>query len=267
MMRLRLFAAAVTLAGCAAGPSAAVTGDPGEIVTAPPSASAPSPYGSAVARNDEPASGTTTTHAFSCRPDAFCDDFESADPSSRWTASSTTAATLIDFVGPSASPGAQSLRVRTEGGVGAWLERDGGTKTSHWAGALGFALRLDALPTERLAGPRLVVTRPEGEASIGIAVTSEGLVLEQTADGKTTTNVVAAPAPNAWTRIILGVETNEAAAAPYGRLEVAVDDGDLQVYAVMVPVHTGALSVRAGVVEAPSASATTQIDDVMFFAH
>jgi hypothetical protein len=133
--------------------------------------------------------------------------------------------------------------------------------------ALGFALRLDALPADRLAGPRLVVTRPEGEASIGIAVTSEGLVLEQTADGKTTTNVVAAATPNAWTRIILGVETNEAASAPYGRLEVAVDDDDLQVYAVMVPVHTGALTVRAGVVEAPSAYATTQIDDVMFFAH
>jgi len=267
-MRLRLFAAAVTLAGCAAGSDAAVSaGDPGEIVGAPPSASAPSPYANAVARNDEPANGTTTTHAFNCRPDAFCDDFESADPSSRWTASSSTAATLIDFVGPSASPGSQSLRVRTEGGVGAWLERDGGTKASHWAGALGFALRLDALPADRLAGPRLVVTRPEGEASIGIAVTSEGLVLEQTADGKTTTNVVAAATPNAWTRIILGVETNEAASAPYGRLEVAVDDDDLQVYAVMVPVHTGALTVRAGVVEAPSAYATTQIDDVMFFAH
>jgi hypothetical protein len=263
MMRSLVVLLAACVAACAA-PTGTAIGDPAEIVGAPPAKQAPSPTAGARDLNDAPAGDApVVAHAFTCRSDAFCEDFESANPAARWT-SETADAALLEFVAPSASPGARSMRVTTSAAAAsAYLRLDGGAHTTHWAGAFGFAIRLDALPSARLRGPRLVT---DAGASVAVAITPAGIVLEQH-DASHDESVGLAPAKAAsWQRITIGVEANDAPSAPYGRIEVSIDGGDLAVYALDVPIHAGALELHAGVTKADLVASAIQLDDVMFFS-
>jgi hypothetical protein len=282
MMRTRvvIVAACVAACGAPAESTTGATGAPAEIV-APPAAHGAGDgaregstfANGAVANGPSIAEGLpAVTHAFTCRADAFCEDFESLDPAARWTSAVVSASDVVAFLAPSASKGARSMRVEAgASGGGAYLLLDGGPGGGErWAGAFGFALRLDAPPATRLGGPRLVATLPAGEGALGVAVTPAGFVLEQRAPGAPDSARVLTPltAPGAWHRVVIGVESNASpsGAPPYGRVEIAIDDGDLAVDDLLVPVHAGSLELQVGVTEPDTAPAAVQIDDVMFFA-
>jgi hypothetical protein len=214
------------------------------------------------------------TLEFQCRSDAFCEDFESADPASRWSGASAPGAPFA-FVAPSASKGARSMRVTSiASGAPVFLRKDGGAFTGALFGAVAFAIRVDATASVALGGPTLALTGAGGgEATIGVVLRAEGVALEQHATTcaapacRERADVVAAPvSPGAWHTVVVGFEVNESPAPPYGRLEIGVDGADLTTYSLTVPFFEGALELRAGITSPDTALAGVQIDDVMFFA-
>ncbi|HEY8074843.1 MAG TPA: hypothetical protein VIF62_12055 [Labilithrix sp.] len=252
MMRPLVIAAlSGLLAACASGEADDPSGGESDVVTSapprPPEQAARPPI-------------SVSPLEFQCRSDAFCENFESADPSARWTSESGAG---ILFAAPSASRGARSLRVATD--APAFLVERGKASV---AGALSVAFRLDAAPRARLGGPAIVV----GDASIVLAIAPEGIVLEQhdawCPSCRKREDLVAPAAPGTWHFVVLGFEANGATSAPYGRLEIGVDGGDLSTVALDVPLYGADVELHAGVTTADvGAGNALAIDDVMFLLH
>jgi len=264
-MRARVVFAAACLTACAA-PADPSAGDPQEIVAAPDGRRSP-PSAADIARADVPTPDPPkVAHAYACRSDAFCEDFESADPFARWTSSTTTGPGALDLLAPSASLGARSMHARAgDPTATAYLHESGPGASAHLAGAFGFAIRLDALPSATLGGPRLAVDLPTGIATIGITVTADGFFLEQRSEGVDLAIPIGPATADAWHRITVGLEANEAAVAPYGRVEVSIDGGDLAAYKLVVPVYAGPLELHAGITRPDPTATSLELDDVMFF--
>jgi hypothetical protein len=263
-MRSVVFAVAVALVmGCSAGSvDPDLSSGEDEIAVKAP--------GSGASRTPAPGDGVATTLRpapkalqLLCRPDAFCEDFEAVDPTSHWTGKVVSTGGALAFVGPSASLGAQSLHVTATPDGAAYLRLDGGYAPATWAGALTFAIDVAAPPSRRVAGPELAV----GEARIVLSYSRDTLVIEQRygADFAYAT-VVATPAFGAWQRVAIGLEVNESSAAPYGRLEVSVDGGELHHMPLAVPLYGGTRELRAGVTAPDLADANVSLDDIVFFA-
>ena len=211
---------------------------------------------------------------FVCRKNAFCDDFEEAAPLARWTNSVVTLG-AVDFVGPSASHGVKALRASTTGSGGAaFLVLAGPALGQTWAGSLGFALRVDALPAKVLGGPEIAVTDTSGAITrIGFSVRPEGIALHQYFEScaghacEARSDLVSDVRPGVWRTLTVGIETSGSSAPPYGRIEVTVDGGDLIVLPLSVTHFDGRAEVHAGITVADSVPATARIDDVVFFTH
>ncbi|MBX3189092.1 MAG: hypothetical protein KF819_18870 [Labilithrix sp.] len=208
--------------------------------------------------------------AFVCRKGAFCDDFESALPGARWTATKEDQGGAIDFVTPSSSLGARSMRARVTASEGssAYLVVEGAELSSRWSGALGFSILLDALPVAALGGPRIVVPTADGEAAIGVSMRPEGIVLEQSSpDGVVRADLVSLDtADGKWARVVIGVEASgPIGGGAFGRIEISVDGSDNLDLPLAVAPFGGRVEVRAGITSPDAAPATARVDDVMFF--
>lgn len=210
---------------------------------------------------------------FSCRKDAFCDDFESATPGSTWS-TPAAAAGSIAFVGPSSSLGVRALRATADAsGPPSFLELAGRAALGSWAGALGVSVRVDALPQVSIAGPEIVARDESGAAiaRIAIVVTHQGLALEQRGAGCEASSCAArldllVPlAAGEWSRVVVGVEAQNVDAAPYGRVEISVDGSDNAVVPLVVRPIGGTVGIAAGITRADLVPSTLRVDDVMFF--
>jgi len=213
-----------------------------------------------------------------CKKNAFCDDFEGADPGSRWTGTVATGG-VVDFVGPSSAVGANALRTVTPAASGggasaAYLTLAGPDLGTQWVGSLAFSFRVEATPAAMLGGPEIAVVDANGMTTrIGFSVRPEGIALHQhfeSCTGPTCTqrsDVVTDVKPGEWRRLTVAVETTGASAAPYGRIEVTVDGGEVILLPLEVTPFNGRSEVRAGITVADSAPATARIDDVVFFTH
>lgn len=111
-----------------------------------------------------------------------------------------------------------------------------------------------------------------GPITIRIALKPEGLVLEQLASETcrrdrcvTSSQIIAASQPAHWYRVTVGVEANARQAAPYGRVEVIVDGGDLQATDLTVPLYEGSMFLRAGITQGDARPASAHLDDVTLF--
>jgi hypothetical protein len=101
-------------------------------------------------------------------------------------------------------------------------------------------------------------------------MTPEGVFLEQRGtaeclrDRCVDARTRLAPAhANHWYRITLGFEVNARQAAPYGRLEASVDNGDMQSTDLSVPFYDGSVFLSAGVTKGdPGRRALADLDDV-----
>lgn len=209
-----------------------------------------------------------------CKKDAFCEDFEEPSPATRWT-STVAAAGSVDFPGPSSSLGAHALRAMTTGtGGSAYLTLDGAALGGQWVGALGFSLRVDALPTTTVGGPEIAVVDANGASTrIGFSVRPDGIALHQlfeSCSGSPCTSrsdLVSDVKPGEWRQLVVAIETYGTTTPPYGRIEVTVDDGGLIVLPLMVTPFDGRAEAHAGITVADVAPATARIDDVTFYAH
>src|SRR5438067_1425367 len=131
------------------------------------------PVVSAPEPKDAVAHAAAAPLSLACRSDAFCEDFESADPTSRWTA---VGGDGLSFVAPSASHGVRSMRVAAHGGAPpAYLRLENGTQGASFSGALAFALRLDGAPAARIGGPVVAI----GDARVGVELWPHGVMLAQ----------------------------------------------------------------------------------------
>jgi hypothetical protein len=210
----------------------------------------------------------------SCKPGAFCDDFEEPSPAKRWT-STIAISGIVDFPGPSSSMGAHALRASTSAAGGtAYLTRHGAAVGSSWVGALAFSLRIDALPVAALGGPEIAIVDASGTTThVGFSVTPEGIALHQVSEscgGSTCTSrsdLVSDVKPGEWRHLVVAVETYGTTSSPYGRIEVSVDDGGLIVLPLTVMPYDGLAEARPGITVADVAPATARIDDVTFYAY
>jgi hypothetical protein len=253
----------LALAGCASGGDASGIGD---VAPAQEPGAARSP--AAAVADGRVAPAPAEPLAFVCRSDAFCEDFEGTDPASRWSGASQSG---FAFVAPSASRGVRSMRVAAKAGAApVYLLLDAGARGASFSGALSFAVRLDAVPAARIAGPSVVV----GGATIGVELRPHGMVLVQQAVACTPPTCLArgdlvsdasAVAPGVWHRVVIGFEVNGADAPPYGRIEIGVDGADLVDASLTVPLFDGAAELHAGVTIADEAPFGFNLDDVMFF--
>jgi hypothetical protein len=248
----RLFA--IALVGCATGSDASGVGG-GSPPADEQTGVAPAP---------------AETLAFACRADAFCEDFESADPASRWTA---VAGDGFSFVAPSASRGARSMRIAAKAGAPpAFLRLDGGSRGASFSATLAFAVRLDRAPAARLGGPLVMV----GDARIGVELWPHGLMLAQNMIGAcdlptcgVRSDVVSdarAVAPGVWHTVVLDFQVAAAGAAPYGRVEIGVDGEAIIDVDVTVPLLAGASELHVGVTIPDEAPFGLNLDDVMFLS-
>ncbi|MBS2018358.1 MAG: hypothetical protein JST00_36165 [Deltaproteobacteria bacterium] len=225
---------------------------------------------------DDGTRATKPLAQFSCRKDAFCDDFEGKVlPGSLWSVVPAGATNdTLAFVGPSSSLGARALRVSTgANGAPSFLEVAGKKPASGWAGAFGVSIRVDALPEESLAGPEILVRDDAGVAlaRIAIVVTSVGIGLEQRGAGCEATacaerlDMLLPAIAGDWHRVVVGVEAVDAEAPPYGRVEVSIDGSDNAAVPLALRSVGGRISVAAGITRADVAPAVLRVDDVMFF--
>lgn len=247
MMRRLL---AIGLVGCAAGSDASGIG---------------------VAPAEQPAPvAPVAPLSFACRADAFCEDFESADPASRWTA---VAGGGFTFVPPSASRGARSMRIAAGAGASpVYLRLDGGAPGASFSGALAFAVRLDAAPAARIGGPVVAI----GDARVGVELWPHGVKVAQKMIGacdlptcSVRSDVVsdeAAVTPGVWHTFVVDFECAAGAAAPYGRVRIGVDGAPLVDVDVTVPLFAGPAELHAGVTIADEAPFAMNLDDVMFLS-
>ncbi|MDB4937383.1 MAG: hypothetical protein JWP87_4355 [Labilithrix sp.] len=209
--------------------------------------------------------------AFVCRKGAFCEDFEEQGYASHWKSAFTTGDGILESNTESASVGRGSLRLFTKDAASsAYLLSERGTVSGNWSGVLGFAFRVAEVPHAYLGGPELTVKTPDGPIVIRVSMTPEGVFVEQhgTAeclrDRCVDSRTLLAPAhANHWYRITLGLEVNPHQAAPYGRLEASVDQGDVLSTDLNVPFYDGSVFLSAGLTEGdPGRRALADLDDV-----
>jgi hypothetical protein len=195
---------------------------------------------------------------FVCRTGAFCEDFEEQGFATRWGESFTSGTGTIEQTTASASLGRGSLRLFTaDESSSAYLREKKGTVAGHWSGVLGFAFRVAAVPSRYLGGPELTLDTADGPVTIRLAMTPEGVFVEQQSTAACASKrctpkstFLAAAHPNHWYRITLGFEVNPADVAPYGRLEAAVDDsGDVVSTDLSVPFYDGVMALSAGITQ------------------
>lgn len=207
---------------------------------------------------------------FVCRKNAFCEDFEEQSWTTRWNDVVTTDGGKIELGRESASSGRGALRLSAHDAAStAFLVAEPGVVAGDWSGLLGFAFRLDQIPAKYVGGPELTVQTADGPITVRIAVRPEGVVLEQLA-GETclrdrcqpSSRIIAAAQPNHWYRVRLGLEVNPSEKAPYGRIEVSVDGGELQSQDLTVPFFEGRITMRAGITQGDTRRALADLDDV-----
>jgi hypothetical protein len=269
--------------GCAAGTSdETAAAQPGPVVAysatghaaLPPEPRTDAPRIALHAVERELAARTAAIASSACKKGAFCDDFEDAAPGTRWSGTVASAG-VVELGSASTTLGAHSLRTSTSGAGGlAYLTVDAAVVGSHWAGALGFSMRVDAAPSASLGGPAITVALGSGASvRIGFSVTAEAISLHQYAGDcgdapcDVRTDRVTSMKPGEWRRLVVAVEAASSLAPPYGRVEVTVDGGELITLPLVVPAFAGPASVQAGITAADDAPATVSIDDVVFETH
>jgi hypothetical protein len=279
---------ATAAAGCAEGSATTgddLSGDPVIALTAPgpPGATLPE-LGSTERVVPTTVAASTTKHLAAaspfaittCKKGAFCDDFEEATPTTRWTSTVLASSGALDFPGPSSSLGVHALRaVTSSAGGAAYLTRNGGAVGGQWVGVLELALRVDAVPAVALGGPELAVVDDAGAATrIGLSIHPDGLALEQHFESCAGSGCSARShlvsnetKPGEWRHVVVAVETYGTTAPPFGRIEVLVDGGDLIVLPLTVTLSDGRAEARAGITSGDTAPATARVDDVTFYAH
>jgi hypothetical protein len=217
---------------------------------------------------------TTPLVHVGCKKNAFCEDFEGADPASRWTSTVATDG-VVDFVGPSSAVGTRALRTTTTAaGAGAYLTLAGPSFGTQWVGSLAFSFRVERAPSTALGGPEIAVIDANGLTTrIGFSVRPDGIALHQHFDTctgaacTTRSDLVTDVKPGEWRRLTLAVETTGSSAPPYGRIEITVDGSEVMLLPLSVTPFDGKAEVRAGITAADTAAATARVDDVVFFAH
>lgn len=195
---------------------------------------------------------------FVCRPGAFCEDFEQQGFARRWASSLTTGSGSIESGTASASLGRRSLRLFTaDDSSSAYLVEDKGIVKGQWSGVLGFAFRIDAVPSKYLGGPELTMQTADGPMTVRLSVAPEGVFVEQLSTAECLhercvpkRTLVAQAHPSDWYRVTLGFEVNPANGGSYGRLEISVDDSGVVVSTdLTVPFYDGALTLNAGITQ------------------
>ncbi|MBX3189093.1 MAG: hypothetical protein KF819_18875 [Labilithrix sp.] len=215
----------------------------------------------------------TKPAAFVCRKGAFCDDFEEKSLGTRWSDLVQESGGRVRLgEGSSASAGRGSLEIFTrDASSRAFLSHEVVADLSgSWSGALGFALRVDSVPRKALGGPELTMTTSDGVLAIGVVLKPEGLVLEQRATEsclkedrcKSRSWVIAPALDNHWYDVRIGVEANPADIAPYGRIEITVDGGELLAGDLTIPMFDRGAFLRAGVTQGDIEPARAVVDDV-----
>lgn len=208
---------------------------------------------------------------FVCRPGAFCEDFEEAAYAPHWAGTFTTGEGTVDLGTDSASLGRGSLRLTTrDAASSAYLLQSKGEVGKSWSGVLGFALRVDQVPNRYLGGPELTLRTADGPLTIRISMRPDGVYLEQRSTAECLrdrcqpkSTLIAPAKPNHWYRINVGVEANANDAAPYGRVEAAVQGGDNVSTDLALPFYAGSAFLSAGITEGdPGARVFADLDDV-----
>lgn len=214
-----------------------------------------------------------TPAPFTCRPGAFCDDFENDQSSfTRWTGVVRSGGGKLETNGDSASVGRSAITLfAPDAASHVFLDHTTGGVGTTWSGAVGFALKMETAPERQLGGPELLLKTEDGPISVRVSVRPEGLVLEQLAPecGKDRCHPIAhviAPAKvGAYYRVRIGFEVGAQKAPPYGRIETTVDDGPLVTSDLVVPLYDGGISLRAGITEGDTKRALVSLDDVSLF--
>jgi hypothetical protein len=214
--------------------------------------------------------GAKSPVAFVCRKGAFCDDFEEKSLGTGWTDRLEVSSGRLRLTQDSASLGKSALEMWTrDESSSAFLIHEKADVSGPWAGVLGFALRVDDVPGKSLGGPELTMKTKDGLVTIGVVLGPEGLVLEQRATEeclndrcKNRSWVIAPAVDRHWYRVRIGVEANPRDVAPYGRLEVSVDDGELLTGDLTVPFFDGSIFLRAGITQGDARPARAELDDV-----
>jgi hypothetical protein len=249
-------------------PGAPVTPQPSQIHSQPTTPGDPLSAvgtGRAVPAAHDPA-------GFICRVGAFCEDFEEQGFVKRWGEVVSAGGGTIERIADSASIGSGSLRLltRDESSTSYLLQQKGLLKGS-WSGALGFAFRVDILPARYVGGPELTLSTADGPVTVRLAMTDEGVYVEQMStaacqrDRCTPQRMrIATAHANHWYRVNLGFEVNPAAVAPYGRLEATIDDtGDVVSTDLSVPFYDGTMALSAGITQGDLGQrAVADLDDV-----
>lgn len=209
--------------------------------------------------------------AFVCRKNAFCEDFEQKDWSTRWHDLVKSTGGTIETSTASASHGGGSLRLSApDAAATAFLLSEQNDVAGPWSGIFAFAFRVDQLPTTALGGPEMTVNGADGPVTVRIALEPKGLVLQQLADPSCKpelcaprSTVIAAAQANHWYRIRVGFEVSpRQAEANHGRIEMSVDGGELQSTILSVPMFDGPVTMRAGITQADTKTASANLDDL-----
>jgi hypothetical protein len=275
-MRAHFLLASLGLVACSANVEPSDPAPPGSPAAAEPApAVEPAPADHARASGSEFAVAVRQPQAqpvgFVCRPGAFCEDFEEVAYAPHWGGSFTTGGGTIELGTDSASLGRGSLRLASKDAASsAYLLQGKGDVGARWSGVLGFAFRVDQVPSKYLGGPELTVKTADGPLTLRISMRPEGVYLEQRATAaclrdrcQVKSTLVAPAKPNHWYRIAVGVEANANAAPPYGRVEAAVQGGDNVSTDLSLPLYEGSAFLSAGITEGdPGQRAFADLDDV-----
>lgn len=205
--------------------------------------------------------------AFVCRKNAFCEDFEQKDWSTRWNDLVKSTGGTIETSTVSASRGGGSLRLSApDAAATAFVLADANEVEGNWSGIFSFAFRVDQLPTTSLGGPELTVNGAAGPMTIRVSLEPNGLVLQQLAEPSCdrcapSSTIIAAPQANHWYRVRLGFEVNphQGGELSHGRIEMSVE---LQSTVLSVPLFDGPVTLRAGITKADTKPALANLDDV-----
>ena len=279
---MRALAAVVACVGLFACTAESEGGDARAPLVTHDGVGAPSPEPPApVAAEDGPRAraavaadlGLAAPTTFACRQGAFCDDFEAEEPvGTRWSGVFEGAGGKLEGASESASPGRGAVTFFAPAADSQiFLDRTSGGVATTWSGALGFALKVAAVPGSQLGGPELSVKTQDGPVSVRVSLRPEGLVLEQLAPKcargrcRPTSTIIAPAKEGAWYHVRIGFEVAAQPAPPYGRLQASVDGALPLSTDLEVPLYDGSVSFHAGITQGDSRRALANLDDITLF--
>ena len=266
------------LAGCAADNES----EGGDLVQIPHSApgqavGAPQAEEERTAKaNTSYPSGPGDAAGFTCRQGAFCDSFDSAGYADNWNGVFTTGDGTVELKGESASIGTGSLHLTSrDRDSSAYLLREKDVVGAQWSGSLGFAVRVPALPMSYLGGPEVIMKTAAGPVFVRVAITPDGLFLEQNASGACSADrctasrtFISSVLPNHWYNVVVGFEVNNRNSAPYGLIETSVNGGQFVTSDLTVPLSASTVFLKAGITQGDlGQDAALDLDNVSLLVH